>query len=62
MFAAKNKNNNQPVPHVKDQVLTMDRAFLHRKTWHSTDIAVPNLAGSAESVFTHKTLYSTAAK
>jgi len=57
MFAAKNKNNNQPVPGVKDQVLTMERVFLHRKTRHSTNTLQCQTWQGTKSVLHTKTLY-----
>jgi len=36
MAAAKNKNNNQPVPREKNQVLTMESVFTHKNTVFST--------------------------
>jgi len=58
MFAAKNKNNNQPVPHEKNQVLTMEIIFTQKNKALYEHFAVPNLLGRAPRVFLHtKTLY-----
>jgi len=65
MCAVKHKNNNQPVPHEKNQVLMMERVSLHRKTLSTLldTLQCQTWQGSAESVFTQKNtvlgLYST---
>jgi len=59
MAAAKNKNNNQPVPREKNQVLTMEIIFTQKNKALYEHFAVPNLLGrAAPRVFLHtKTLY-----